>query len=443
MKRTLTFSMLVLCCLLAGPLQLASQDGGGQQGTDPENDELIRERDRAKLEKEIAEARLAALMAMLPTSDTTGPEGSVSVSDGGGYFAEIISFETLGQAAAIIAEKVGAGGGKKIVVSDQLELSEDMQLWRLIDSRLEFFETLFERLLTGSQAFNDRTSAGIEDPQQTAILSAGAAAIPALLSGIADIAAFFKVDRQLIGREVAPSDRALLAELARVLKGKGWQPFLPSLYLGEETALLTHLEKARLQRIEVASRHGAIKSRFQPDLDELAAKRKRLTAVEAELAKLRSASRPDGAAIAKLEREVQQLREAMRPLEKKASLLASFETVIEAFDDYDEALTTSAAGAVSPIESLHLVDVIKNQTGAVILFVDVLSQGAEIHVSKGAWRTRLSYVGGGVCAYFLVNLDGVYLGSGTVPVSKGESFRAKHIKDKASYATPTPTPTPP
>jgi hypothetical protein len=387
---------------------------------------LEREKKIAQLKKEVAEAKRDALLAQLPSSASTkGATGTVELKAKAGYFAELIAYQTLATAATEIAKDLGEGSQQTIVLTHVLDLSQRAQLWRLVKTRLEAFERRFDDLL--------KTTRDIQRPEDWKAVERVrtlTAALPALLGGIADIAAFFKVDREFSARDVKLDENALLAEVAAALRRKGWSVFLPSLDISVRGTLLEKLDRLAAKRTETAKRRRDLEVLLKPYLDDLAKLGKTLDAKTADLEKLKAATSSDRESVKRATEEVEELETQLQPLADLETfwkrLATDFDALLSGYDEYQKTLTEGSVGKPSVVETLAVVDVIQSQERAHRLLVGIVSQGAEIHVTTGVWFGRISYVGGSVCIYFWIDPDGVCRGSDSITLWRGKSVKARH-----------------
>ncbi len=412
-------------------------DPAPTQPTDPVIEALEREKKIAELKKGIAEAERDAFLAGLPSSDTTGSPGSVTVDDKAGYYAELTAYGTLATAAGKIATKLGDGSKAKIILTDEMELAQKMQLWHLIEGRLDRFDTEFAEQLNRTKDVADVDPSLELDPLMESLgevlgklegVGALVAGIPALLGGIADIAAFFKVDVELKGRDVTLAKRALIAEVASALSKK-WTVILPDLNRAGTGALLTKLDGLATKRRQLVERRLKIERIVKKPLAELAKLRKKLAAKKAELAQLRKAEHPDKPKIDAVNREIDDLEDQIVPFANIETawnrLKRDFDTLLTGYDQYRKAVTESTGDKPAPIESLAIVDVIKGESLANRLHLDIASQGGEIHITKSVWSSgRISYLGGSVCVYFWIDEAGTLKGAQSIPLWEGKSFKA-------------------
>ncbi len=426
MNRSARMITTFMMILLLSPVAAQAQDPPPTP-TDPLKEELTREKEIAELRQKIAEAKAATRAAELPTTDTAGLQGSVAVADGAGYFAELVAYGTLAEAASEIATQLAEGSNstskKKIILTDEMELAQKMQLWRLVDGKLDEFGTKFTDLIGKTEAVTSIDRLGAPESVGLTLTS-----LSSLLGGIADIAAFFKVDVEIKNREIQLAKSALMAEAAKALS-KNWTVVLPELTGAGQGALLTKLDNLAGQRKTLTGHRRRIANLVKPHLATLAEKRAELAKKEAELAELKKATPVDQPKVKKVRQEIEDLENQAQPLKNIKSdwdlLSGEVDGLVAAFDQYRSALTESTAERPAPIESLTIVDVIRAEPNAHRLHLDIASQGAEVHVTKSAWSSgRVSYIGGTVCVYFWIDPQDALQYSDSIPIWRGSSFKA-------------------
>ena len=404
-----------------------AQDGGSEasESTNPIIKKLKEEKQIEELKKDIATAKQNRLKAELPTSDTIPETGQVTIGDKAGYFATLEAYGTLRTAACRIASVLADGGNSKIILTDQTSLAKLKQMRELINTRLGDYDERMQDLLDRFDTMK-QSPTGLTAQKEAA---AGLAAAPAILGGLADIAAFFRVNTELKGREIELNKSALLAEIARALSRNNWNVVLADFDTQHSSSLLGTLEAIGAKRTTLAQRKRLDEDRMQPYLDDLKKKRDALKKASAALAKLEGASPRDEDAIRQARDSVASLEDAILPLAalEKAwtDLTGETDLVIGAFNEYYKALTEGTAEKPSPVETLAVVDLIDSAKGAHRLHIDIVSDGAEIHVTKSIWSSgRIHYLGGSVSSFFWFDGDGNYQNSGIIPLWERESFKA-------------------
>jgi hypothetical protein len=380
---------------------IAAQDGGdATSDTTAEPDPVVAalERDKAiaELRKAIAEAEKAELDARLPTTEGSGVEGTIRFGEGAGYFAELLAYDSLAHAAETIAGQLkscceGPQQGDIIVIIEGDQLPGQMQLWELAHTRIEDTIRRINDLL-------ERYTPPIETlPERVTVEAVTAAA--ALLAAAADIASFFRSDLAVTARKVNVTPTALLAEMADDLRLQGWKTHLPSRSLAK-TQLLTMVEDLLVRRHRLAAR------RLELERD-----------VQRRLRDMRSGANPPG-------------MESAQSLERAlAAASAEINAVLTATDSLVKALTEGQGGTPSALEMVSEADAVRSNPSAKLLQLEISGQGGEVHATKSAFRSRLTYVGGVAVSYLLVDTDGTVRCSGVVPVAKAKTTR---IKDSAS-----------
>ncbi len=436
--RSLKFlsSLLVLVSLLYTPEATMAQDTTPPEdettetsGTNPElqalEDEVARltlEKQRAEALKAIAVANKAALEATLPDTDTTGKEGNVTVDDKAGYYAELMAYSTLFASAAEIGNSLAPKTqGKTVVVTDQTDLSQQAALWEVIHLKISRFQDDFDHLVKRFDK-DGRLKSGLQEEG----VAAAATILTSLLGAASDIAAFFRVDRELKGRTITLSERALVAEVARHLTAK--KILVPDLAVAGDRPLIHQLNAAQDKKGEIVTLLEAARPQLAQatqDRDEKKERWEKLKKDKAPAAQIEEAKKAFDAAAIKV---ADWTRRVTR-----------FETVIAAFDTFVNALSTApAAGAKTPLETVAVVDLVRGDENSLLLYLDIASQGAEIHITKSAWRSgRVSYIGGSVAVFFLVNQKGEVQAAAALPRSAAASFKGKEGSEILPSITPS------
>ncbi len=429
--------LLVLVSLLCTPEATMAQETtpADEETTEPSDtnpelkalqDKVARltlEKQRAEALKAIAEANKAALSAALPDTDATGKEGDVTVDDKAGYYAELMSYSTLTASAAEIGEALKSDiEGKTVVVTDQTDLPQQAALWEVIHLKVSRFQDDFDHLV---ERFDE--NAQLKSGVRTESVAVTATILTSLLGAASDIAAFFRVDREIKGRDITLSERALVAEVARHLTAEKIK--IPDLAVAGDRPLIHQLNAAQTKKGEIVVRLEAARpqlARATQDRDQKKAIWEKLKKDKAPAEEIEGAKKAFDSAAATV---VEWTRKVTR-----------FETVITAFDAFVNALSTApTAGAKTPLETVAVVDLVRGDENALLLYLDIPSQGAEIHITKSAWRSgRVSYIGGSVAVFFLVNQKGEVLAAASLPRSAAASFQGKKGSDTLPLITPPP-----
>lgn len=114
MRQKIVTVTLLLGGLLMSPASAVAQDDSqddSAEETDPVVEALEKEKKIAELEKAIAEAEKATLSAKLPDTEGSGIEGSVTFGEGSGYFAEMLAYRSLTEAAEEVTPLQAYSGG--------------------------------------------------------------------------------------------------------------------------------------------------------------------------------------------------------------------------------------------------------------------------------------------------------------------------------------------
>jgi hypothetical protein len=420
-----------------------AQDTPPQTTTSPELDGLKRELERAKLEKELAEARQAVAVAeraefdaQLPKTQTKGPEGSVTLQAGAGYFSEILAYRTLSETSQYVADLIDTKLTDStnpnnltkftVILTDQFDLSVNDALWQLIDVKLKDFDGRFDATLARYQKAD-----GTLNLVQAEAVPAALLAVPAILGAAADIAAFFRVNREIAGRTVTLSSRALLANMASAIIKKGNAVIIPALRIGGQGTLFSRLSDLQAKRRSLVTLRERIRDEIKPNpalVEQLGVE---LTAKRAELAKIKEKD-PKDPGVSQIQEQIEAIDQKRadegRRIARWKRVTDEIDPLIQEFNALETTLTSRPTGqSQSPLEAVATIDIIRSKGDeAKVLYVSVVSQGGEVEITKSAWTSgRISYVGGSVVSFFLMQggPDGGIELAGTVPAHLADSFK--------------------
>jgi hypothetical protein len=420
MTRTILAFILGALLMTAAQTTAQTEDDTATTPDDPVVEALKKKKEIAELDQAIAEAEKATLDAKLPDTKGSEVEGTVTLGDGSGYFAEVLAFQALDDAAAQLVSELGGPDDEspKIVIAMGEDLAGTAQLWEIASLRITDANNRLQKLLAE------------EDPTKEAVGTALVTAA-AILGAASDIASFFRSDLTVKARDVDLGSTALAATTAARLTGAGWEPVLPAANLGK-THLMGQIESLLVSRQELADRRAELETKFQPKLEDLAEAQLAVEAAEAELAGIKAKKGDTSAADAKL----------LQAKARRAPLLidkarwergaARIDTALTSTDALVKALVEGVEGKPSVVEAVAAVDIAKSDDDMRILRLEISSQGGEIHVAKGALTTRLVYVGGVVVSYLLTDQQGHVQRSGVVARSRAESSRAKDAARRLS-----------
>ncbi|MCP4900757.1 MAG: hypothetical protein GY906_27650 [bacterium] len=416
--------VLVLGVMMATQVTKADE---AQQQTDPALEALKREKEIAELKKQIAEAEKATRATGLPDTDTTGKEGTVSIDDKAGYYGEVLAYRSLTDAASQIAQKIGVPGPTAgvVVITTETSLRTKAMLWGVVSSKLTAFDGEFERYLKKLRPVDSQK--GVDRLLEGESVTAALLALPSVLGGAADIAAFFRSDVEVKGRTIELAEAALIADVAQHLRDLQWKVTFSQLGLASESKILSQLGTTLDKRLELVGRRDQVSDFVEAEKVAITKLREEAKMLEAEIEKEEKAPTPDQTRIndrkARLGDVNGEIGIKQRIVNEWKSLASAIEDLIAAFDAYEKALTTGTNEKPSPIKSLAVIDSLKNDQDARVLSLSIPCQGSDIQVMKSMWSSRVLYVGGSVSVFFLVDQSGVVEVSGTLPNWKSESFK--------------------
>jgi hypothetical protein len=421
----------LILTLIIGGLMLVTSSARSQadnpqtvvtEEPDPVVEALERQKKIAELEKAIAEAEKATLTAKLPATEGSGVTGTATFGEGSGYFAEMLAYQSLLNAVGEVTKLLGPPSqeGEKVVVVTGDELAKSAVLWEIASARVDDASQRLQALLA---KYPSTYAFATDEAVATALTTA-----TALLGSAADIASFFRSDLTVTARTVNVTSGALIAAATAKLRDLKWKPVLPASSL-TKPSLLVKIEELLQTRRELTNRRRELEEGVKPKLVELAKLNLELEVAKAALVAAKKAKPSEAAKIQAAEEAVRELQGKILPLGiRKARwdrVATEIDATLTATDALVKALVEGAEGKPSAVEAVAAVDVVKSDPALKILRLEISSQGGEIHVSKSVWRTRLTYVGGVVVSYVLMDQEGGVEKSGVVEHPIAKSTRAK------------------
>jgi hypothetical protein len=375
--RWISAAVSVLCLLASGAAYPQDDNGDDTPPAAPEDPAITalkKERDQAVLEKEIAEAEAAKAAAQAPDSTTKGKEGTVTLGETkAGYFAEILAYKTLTGAAADLSAKVNCGEKQRVLITDQMDLSQTASLWNLLDLKVKQQELVFANL--------DQTH---DDKGRKLTEFAAATVLPALLGAAADVASFFRTNQELYAREFTLNNQALIAEVSGALLAKKCAVVLPGLDISGTGNLRERISKLFDEKRALQEKLSKIEKAHQERMDKLKGDAKAVEAVR------------------------QQWTEIS---EQFAEAFKTFDALMETI------LTPPDADKKSPLEVVALIDSIRaKKDDPLLLFASIVSQGGDVEITTSVWTGgRVSFIGGSVTVFFVTDSKGNLQASDTLP----------------------------
>jgi len=412
-------------------------------------------RDQAQAEQAEAEARRARIAANLPSSETTGVEGNITVGDGAGYYAEILAYDSLKNVAGKIANEIAEEieKEKEIILIGSTDLSAEVALHEFITSEIERVKILLNSIKNNSDIKNytkdDKNAFELigkdDDENEFAFAGAALTALPQALGAARDIAQFFQTDISISNRTVSLNDNALTTNLIGQLISKKLKPILPRTSTKSVGTLSKEFGELQTLRNELSSLRLIAETRAEKQrslfANELAITMSKLDALRAELAALvarKDKTEDDKNRITVLQGSESPIVEAtyeVRLVQNKQSELERIRTLILAHlnagittaDALTTTLTTANSMGVTPFQTVSIINYIKSKAGAYLLFTDIVSQGGEVQTINRAFSGRITYAGGATVSYILLKNDGNAVAADTHTNVKTASFKRRKV----------------
>jgi hypothetical protein len=355
---------------------------------------------KAKADKAAADAdkgRYEAIKEKWNISETEGLKGTITVSKGAGYTAELLAYKAIDSIAEIISKEISPKvKDGELIILGQEDFSAQAALWKVIELKLD---TAISQIVNCIKIFKpEEDSKGYTKatlPGKKVEIDEVLKAAPAILGAAADIAAFFKTNYTISSRKISINEIALKAAVGHnIIKPKN-----EGVGLNEElTILFPEL---------CISAQGKLYRKFAE-----------LNSHVAELIKIRFEifSTP--------ENDIKQQPGSTNSI--KQEIIKQIDAEIGAAIILVSTLTTKADDSLSPLESVATVDFAMLHKAAKILHLAIVSQEGEFVISESTFfQGRISYLGGAVVSYFLMNDKGACLCSGTVQKTDKANYKSK------------------
>jgi len=416
--------------------------------------------EETELLKQIEEAELAILTAQKnkealgeAESEGSGTAGTITIGEEVGFYGEILAYESLKQAAQIIVNSVkveidetGEEKKKELLLTTNYQLEEQGILWNVINNRAaiitsrldanidEFNEegiTEIERQVTellqeANAASLDQEDELINIVQEISAtgLVGGIAVATEVLTSLSDLASFFKVNRAISNREVTLSTNALLAEVAKQYmaedKEKKGVRFLD--YNFGITGTITETISDIVEKnIALMSKKDEIQDKYERLLEELVKLRNQVATDKIRMTRLGNNDPARGAlqntiSLNEIKIVILSLGEnTWKATDQKLSAM------INAVTDFYEDISKNENGKPSLLQSVAKYDYLQTNKSNRLL-VEISAKGAELEKTEGALfgSGKLTYMGGVVVTYLLLDSEGNYKTSGVVSFVRGQ-----------------------
>ncbi len=375
----------------------------------------------AEQKQKIAAAEKAEREAELPTSDLEGLNGAITVKEGAGYYNTILAFDSLESTAEKIAAKVP--DNKHIFITTNKQLADSAGYRELINLRLKDIDGKFDEY---TSTYRDGDEVKIPLLRESLGLGSSIAAADAIIGGLGEVAKFFKTDRELHKVSVSVNEDALVASLANHLRKKCSVTFADLGFRrdGDVTTLVKKLLD-RAKTVEEVKK--SVKKELDSDLVALAEERSKLAKLNEKKAEL-EVSDPSNE-LPDVNRKIRLSKTRIAELSQRENIwkeAKKIEGVLAAFNNlFDELVSIPEGQQESPLQRIDLVDQIFSTPNAQILYLDVVSQGGELHTTKSTFsQGRIHYLGATVVVFFLFETDGTLVNSGMFSETNTESFKA-------------------
>jgi hypothetical protein len=328
-----------------------------------------------------------------PSGKSQPVEGKITADEKSGYIATLAAYKAIIQQAGIIAneiEKQNLGNRPHILIVDSLDFcSLDVQLIQ-IKQQVRYWDGAIQGQTDEIEEFIKNIAKIITPGKGVGLIGVteAADAVSGIVSSIADLIGYFRIDYDIKGQAINLANTALQALVAGRLRKKNFSVYLPAFHRLE-------LDK-KLKVIEDLNNCITSKNKLKLEIEKL---RGYLVSTPIENIKKDEKSSDNKKQITEAEMAC-----------KKA------EAIIKEFAEFNKALTSvPQGGGLSPIASAAIRQYLDKIGITHLLYVDVTSGGGEMVIGKGLFQWgRIGYLGGCVITYVLAECSGKIIAANTL-----------------------------
>ena len=251
-----------------------------------------------------------------------------------------------------------------LLIVDSLDLvGADAQL-REISSQLEIWKNELQDQDKGLQILMAREEGAPGMMAEPVTIATGLAMVSGILSAVADIAGFFRIDYDVKGREIQLSSIALQARVAGQITKH--TVHLPHFFRLASSPVIDDFNQCIRLRRHLVHTMAMVKSRL---IDQSGTSSTR---------------------------------------ERAEAAIARSESVIKAFDEFNKLITSVAAGKdYSPLAVAAIRKYLDTLQITHLLYLAIASSGGDTITSRGLFQSgRVRFLGGGVVCYVLAESNG-------------------------------------
>ncbi len=334
----------------------------------------------AKAELEIAKSKKEAREINLPKGDTKALEGTIDADDKFGYLSELVAYHAMKSSAEKAGEQIKKSQlppGSRILIVDQLNFAEkDFSLMQ-INNQFSLFQGIFDKQIkenkklknppmpeqkkvtpTAESAGKKRVVEAAKNTGTKRVIEAVSTA-SGIISAIADIVGYFKVDYSIKGQDFKLDSDAMAAIVAGKISDK-YNVHIINFNMVSESSLLKELE-------------------------ELIQKRK----------------------------ELDESKELLSKEEEGESAIKESTNILKVFDAFIDSIMTTEKDQSQPlIVSAMVQEHIRKMVITHLLYLEISSSGGEAITEKRIFSSgHTAYIGGGTVTYILADKDGKVISS--------------------------------
>ena len=351
------------------------------------------------LEKQIAEAQRDAFAARLPTATVTPLDGETTLGANTGYLAELVAYQAIRRAVQKAADGIcqrleETATKPRILIMPTLDLVSATTAYVLSLAQISQWQAVLHAQLTANRSLLKSAEPsdahdGVEEPEEEVDLIAGVG--PALLLGAigpavdvvsrsitaagslaaaaASVAALFRNDYNVVGRELSFKQEVVQSQMAHALSK--FDMTIHGFKSAAASDLLVRFQECFSSRIDLTKTAAQLGARVDVKLT--------------------------GGDVSEVEETKNALKGAVQ----------TSNTILTGWDQVVMDLTTPAAGGTTPLAKALAAEQLRAPDITHYLYINVTSSGAESQTEKRLWLSgHITYQGGGILNYVLINRNG-------------------------------------
>ncbi len=382
----------------------------------------------SETELSIAKSQKTLKEINLPRGETKPLEGTTSTDEKFGYVSELVAYHAMKSSAEAVGDQINGltlPSESKILVVDKLNFAEmDFPLIQ-IENQFAMFENALDTQIKENVKLTTEPSK-ISELKPKLISKALSISpfgliphVPGIISSIADIAGYFKVDYNIKGQDFDLDSDAITAIVTGKISGTH-DVHIINFSIMDESEILKRFKDLIQKRgnIEIGKELLSFQV-VNPLKMEITSISEEMKKIESTLKEL-DQSQKEKEKIKKIEKQLankkHELESKEKTLKQAESAILESENIMKAFDTFVTSVATAKEGQEQPlIVSATMRDYIRQMNITHLLYLEISSSGGEAITQKRMFSSgNTAYIGGSTISYILAQRDGKVIAGDTI-----------------------------